>query len=129
MNDAATIISNATGCTLAKAQRAVVDLLARGWTPPDADRSTDGSDAAPIPAPTLPGFSAVNANDVLLAHTDGGCSPNPGPGGWAVVFSRGGEAIAEYSGSEANSTNNRMELLTSRQSRRHSYCTKPRSVP
>ena len=41
--------------------------------------------------------------------TDGGCSGNPGPGGWAFVLRRGTEEILG-SGGEGNTTNNRMEL-------------------
>jgi ribonuclease HI len=41
--------------------------------------------------------------------TDGACSGNPGPGGWAAVL-RYGAAEKELSGGEANTTNNRMEL-------------------
>ncbi len=41
--------------------------------------------------------------------TDGGCKPNPGPGGWAAVMRFRGH-IREFSGGEANTTNNRMEL-------------------
>ncbi len=41
--------------------------------------------------------------------TDGGCKPNPGPGGWAVLLRfRGHER--ELSGAEPATTNNRMEL-------------------
>lgn len=41
--------------------------------------------------------------------TDGGCSPNPGPGGWGVLLRfRGIER--ELRGGEADTTNNRMEL-------------------
>ncbi len=41
--------------------------------------------------------------------TDGGCKPNPGPGGWAAILrSRGQER--ELSGAEPATTNNRMEL-------------------
>jgi ribonuclease HI len=41
--------------------------------------------------------------------TDGGCKPNPGPGGWAAVLVfRGTER--ELSGAEPVTTNNRMEL-------------------
>lgn len=43
------------------------------------------------------------------AFTDGACLGNPGPGGWGVVL-RCGEAETELSGSEAATTNNRMEL-------------------
>jgi ribonuclease HI len=42
-------------------------------------------------------------------YTDGGCSPNPGPGGWAFVMRRESGTV-ERSGGEANTTNNRMEL-------------------
>ncbi len=41
--------------------------------------------------------------------TDGGCKPNPGPGGWGAVL-RFGDAERELSGSDAATTNNRMEL-------------------
>jgi ribonuclease HI len=117
MNDAATVISKATGCTVAKAQKAVRELIARGWTPPDADRSPGGSGSTPVPGPTatLPGLSIVNGHEVLVAHTDGACKGNPGPGGWAVVFSQGDKAIAEFSGSDPNTTNNRMELTAVRE--------------
>ncbi|NKC13225.1 MAG: ribonuclease HI [Gammaproteobacteria bacterium] len=43
-------------------------------------------------------------------HTDGACSGNPGPGGWAVLL-RYGEHERELSGGEARTTNNRMELM------------------
>jgi ribonuclease HI len=43
--------------------------------------------------------------------TDGGCSPNPGPGGWGAVYVVAGEVVDEAHGHEAGSTtNNRMEL-------------------
>ena len=46
-----------------------------------------------------------------LVWTDGACSGNPGPGGWAaiVVPAAGGEPV-ELSGGEPHTTNNRMEL-------------------
>jgi ribonuclease HI len=44
-----------------------------------------------------------------IIHTDGGCSGNPGPGGWGVVI-RAGAAVRELSGGEPATTNNRMEL-------------------
>jgi ribonuclease HI len=48
----------------------------------------------------------------VLVYTDGGSSPNPGLGGWgAVLISPShGNHVKEISGSEANTTNNRMEL-------------------
>ncbi|WP_265563336.1 ribonuclease HI [Sphingomicrobium arenosum] len=42
--------------------------------------------------------------------TDGACKGNPGPGGWGAVL-RAGDHEKELSGSEADSTNNRMELM------------------
>lgn len=47
-------------------------------------------------------------NEVTI-YTDGGCSGNPGPGGWGVVVIFNGEA-RQLSGGEKNTTNNRMEL-------------------
>ena len=41
--------------------------------------------------------------------TDGGCRPNPGPGGWGAILRAGGKERA-ISGAEAATTNNRMEL-------------------
>ena len=41
--------------------------------------------------------------------TDGACSGNPGPGGWAAIL-RYGSAEKVVSGGEADTTNNRMEL-------------------
>jgi ribonuclease HI len=44
-----------------------------------------------------------------VVYTDGGCDPNPGPGGWAALIIHG-KTRRELSGAEAHSTNNRMEL-------------------
>jgi ribonuclease HI len=46
---------------------------------------------------------------VVEIWTDGGCKPNPGPGGWAAIL-RYGETERELAGAEAATTNNRMEL-------------------
>jgi ribonuclease HI len=43
-------------------------------------------------------------------YTDGGCIPNPGPGGWGAVLLYNNK-IRELSGYEPETTNNRMELL------------------
>jgi ribonuclease HI len=46
----------------------------------------------------------------VTIYTDGACSGNPGPGGWgAVLISKGKEK--DLSGGEAETTNNRMELM------------------
>ena len=47
----------------------------------------------------------------VVIYTDGGCRPNPGPGGWgAVILVPGGEP-RELSGGKKEATNNRMELI------------------
>lgn len=43
-------------------------------------------------------------------YTDGACKGNPGPGGWGVWL-RYGQHNKEMFGGEANTTNNRMELM------------------
>jgi ribonuclease HI len=50
----------------------------------------------------------VELGDVEI-FTDGGCSGNPGPGGWGVVLKDSTKRM-ELSGGEALTTNNRMEL-------------------
>jgi len=45
----------------------------------------------------------------VTAYTDGACSHNPGPGGWAAVLIYKGREKA-FSGFEPETTNNRMEL-------------------
>jgi ribonuclease HI len=50
------------------------------------------------------------SDDVVVIHTDGGCRPNPGPGGWGAVL-RHRQHVREMCGGEPGSTsNNRMEL-------------------
>lgn len=43
-------------------------------------------------------------------YTDGACSGNPGPGGWGAILTSG-DNEREISGGEADTTNNRMELM------------------
>ena len=45
----------------------------------------------------------------VTIYTDGACSGNPGPGGWAALLIYGGRE-KELSGGEPATTNNRMEL-------------------
>ena len=55
----------------------------------------------------------------MKIYTDGGCSGNPGPGGWAYVIVKDlpesddplASIVKEAWGAEKNTTNNRMELL------------------
>ncbi|AHI27816.1 ribonuclease HI [Marinobacter similis] len=46
----------------------------------------------------------------VILYTDGACKGNPGPGGWGAVL-RYGETCKTMHGGEANTTNNRMELM------------------
>jgi ribonuclease HI len=46
----------------------------------------------------------------VTIYTDGACSGNPGPGGWGAIL-RYKDKEKEMSGGEAETTNNRMELL------------------
>ena len=48
--------------------------------------------------------------DTVEIYTDGACSGNPGPGGWGVLLRFRGEE-RELWGGEAQTTNNRMELM------------------
>lgn len=49
-------------------------------------------------------------SQIVEAYTDGACRGNPGPGGWGVLL-RYGDHERELYGAEANTTNNRMELM------------------
>ena len=46
----------------------------------------------------------------VTIYTDGACSGNPGPGGWAAILRYNGHE-KELSGGERETTNNRMELM------------------
>ena len=48
--------------------------------------------------------------DCVQAFTDGACKGNPGPGGWGVLL-RWGQTEKELCGGEAETTNNRMEMM------------------
>ena len=45
----------------------------------------------------------------VVLHTDGACVPNPGKGGWAVLF-QGENNYLELAGTVEDTTNNRMEV-------------------
>ena len=46
----------------------------------------------------------------VILYTDGACSGNPGPGGYGAILIYNG-VEKEISGGEANTTNNKMEML------------------
>lgn len=70
------------------------------------DRSHDGPLRRALGLPMEPPPDSRSAKRPE-AGFDGGCSPNPGPGGWGVVLPDGSELF----GGELATTNNRMELL------------------
>lgn len=85
------------------------EVIARypGWTPRqcmNCKTSRGSKPAGPAAAPVR----TDAAREGLF--TDGACSGNPGPGGWGVVWVRNGEIVAQASGGEQRTTNNRMEL-------------------
>lgn len=51
----------------------------------------------------------------ITIYTDGACEPNPGRGGWGAILeftnSSGKKTAKEFSGTEDNTTNNRMEIM------------------
>ena len=53
----------------------------------------------------------MSLSDHVIIHTDGACKGNPGPGGWGALLQTGGGHEKELWGGEANTTNNRMELM------------------
>lgn len=52
----------------------------------------------------------MTQNNTVVIYTDGACSGNPGPGGWGSVLLYNGHR-RELSGGEAETTNNRMEMM------------------
>ncbi len=53
--------------------------------------------------------NAISGAEVRI-YSDGACKGNPGPGGWGAILKWNGRE-REIFGGEANTTNNRMELM------------------
>ncbi|KPL54258.1 ribonuclease H [Prosthecomicrobium hirschii] len=53
---------------------------------------------------------AETAGQGVVIYTDGACSGNPGPGGWGAILRWNGRE-KELKGGEADTTNNRMEMM------------------
>lgn len=47
----------------------------------------------------------------ILVFTDGACSGNPGPGGWAAIVATPDGKVKELGGAQSETTNNQMEML------------------
>jgi len=52
----------------------------------------------------------MTKENTVVIYTDGACSGNPGPGGWGSVLMYNGHR-REMSGGDAETTNNRMEMM------------------
>ena len=55
-------------------------------------------------------MSEAAKSEIVEIFTDGACSGNPGPGGWGAIL-RIGDKVRELCGGEADTTNNRMEMM------------------
>jgi ribonuclease HI len=81
----------------------------------DAETPRRGDAGSRVSASPRPAVSASRSSSIpeVQLFTDGACSGNPGPGGWAFILRHpaSGKQI-ERSGGEAETTNNRMELTS-----------------
>ncbi|MCP3996480.1 MAG: ribonuclease HI [bacterium] len=78
-----------------------------GWVPQQC-RACRGD--APKKTRTKRGQDVSASDPATGVFTDGSSVPNPGPGGWGVVYVIDDEIVSERSGHQADTTNNRMEL-------------------
>ena len=53
----------------------------------------------------------LSPRTISSLYTDGACTGNPGPGGWGVVVYFADGSVYEMGGAEAQTTNNRMEMI------------------
>ncbi len=90
--------------------------IQREWLPCRLEGDALGKLAAQFQPPAIeeaeddaPFFDQGKEPPLVVVHTDGGCDPNPGTGGWAAIL-RSGSRVREISGGELDSTNNRMEM-------------------
>lgn len=79
-----------------------------GWVPKQCrscrDRKPSGSKSR------APKGDSATQDPKTGVFTDGSSVPNPGPGGWGVVYVVDDEIVAERWGHDPDTTNNRMEL-------------------
>lgn len=56
-------------------------------------------------------MSEAESRPAVELYTDGACSGNPGPGGWAYILKHPASGkVVEHAGGQRDTTNNRMEL-------------------
>lgn len=80
------------------------DSAEREWSAPSAIM-VSASDARIVNAK-----AALCTAQIAVIHTDGGCEPNPGVGGWGVTIAAGGREPICLWGGVPDTTNNRMEM-------------------
>lgn len=81
-----------------------------GWTPRQCLDCKNGPGAT-TPKRSAPRDAGADGDPQTGVFTDGSSVPNPGPGGWGAVYVVDGVVVAEASGSDPDTTNNRMELM------------------
>jgi len=88
------------------------EVLSSAESVVDRIRSKIQELSTPPPPPLLVKEGASNTRRPhITIYTDGACSGNPGPGGYAAVLLDGAGRRRELSGGFRHTTNNRMELL------------------
>lgn len=63
----------------------------------------------------------------IVIFTDGACTGNPGPGGWAAIVARPEGTVQELGGGSDSTTNNRMELMGAIQALKYLNASKKNS--
>ena len=82
-----------------------------GWVPRQCSQCRSSDKAASGAKKPLPPATKQNGDGPTTGvFTDGSSVPNPGPGGWGVVYVVDNEIVVEEYGHEPDTTNNRMEL-------------------
>ena len=63
-----------------------------------------------------------------VIYTDGACTGNPGPGGWAVIVTEDHQIIEKWGGYVRQTTNNRMELRAVIEALQYLYSDEPATI-
>ena len=82
----------------------------RNWKPSQCMPCRSGKGAKATDRTTEAVLAAYSDGPQSGVFTDGGCDPNPGPGGWGAVKVIDGVMTDERHGHEPLTTNNQMEL-------------------
>lgn len=88
-----------------------VDGITRTILHAASNNRQTATDSASLSTQMPPASSSTPDRPHVLLFTDGACSGNPGPGGWAYILKHPATGkMREASGAEFDTTNNRMEL-------------------